>query len=147
MAFQTLFHSVFCYEFPFWVQFWWFICATLMQGHHIQPIVFELCFEPFFQFSITSYRVLVTSTSLEQFLQWALEFSLMVGKFAYCGHSDPILIVFFAMDFFLGSVLVVQLIQASISCKLCRVTRLYDGFLFRLRSISLFGHNIAITLG
>ena len=37
-------------------------------------------------------------------------------------------------------------IQASLFCQLRRVTRLVDGFPFRLRSISWLGHIIAITL-
>ena len=82
-----IFHSVFCYEFPLWVQFWLFIYQSA-RGYISQPTVLELCFGPFFPvFHHRLQSVISSSINLGHLLQWALSFfPLCWENLHVCGH-------------------------------------------------------------
>ena len=101
--FCPIFHGVFCYEFPLWVQFWVVHLSKRTGVYFTTNCLGTLLWTFFPSFPSQAVECFLQVLVLSTFLQWALSFFPYVGKICmFVAISDPIFIVFFAIDFLPG---------------------------------------------
>ena len=88
--FWPIFHGVFCYEFPLWVQFW-VVHLSKRTGVYFTTNCFGTLLWTFFpSFPSQAVECFLQVLVLSTFLQWALSFFPYVGKNLHvCGHFWP----------------------------------------------------------